>query len=84
MGIERLLNLPLRYGDPFYRGRGRGRGRGRREWLSERPFKRETNRWFERSSSHGNGNRRGFYSQAPLERDQRDIQEEEWLIPVSK
>ena len=25
----------------------RGRGRGRREWLSERPFKRETNRGFQ-------------------------------------
>ena len=37
---------PPRYGDPFYRGRGRGRGRGngRRDWLSERPFERETNR----------------------------------------
>ena len=36
---------PPRYGDPFYRGkgRGRGRGRGRRDWLSERPFERETN-----------------------------------------
>ena len=33
---------PPRYGDPFYRGRGRGRGRGRREWVSERPFERET------------------------------------------
>ena len=35
---------PHRYGDPFYRGRGRGRGkgRGRREWISERPFRRET------------------------------------------
>ena len=40
MGTERLLTLPPRYGDPFYRGRGRGRGR--REWLSERPFKRQT------------------------------------------
>ena len=31
-------------------------------------------------SSHGNGrgNGRGFYSQAPLERNQRDRQEEEW------
>ena len=28
---------PLRYGDPFYRGRGRGRGRGRRrrDWLRD-------------------------------------------------
>ena len=28
-GQRRLLALPPRYGDPFYRGRGRGRGRGR-------------------------------------------------------
>ena len=54
MGTERLLTLPPRYGDPFYRGRGRGRGRGRREWLTERPFKRETNGGFGRGSSHGN------------------------------
>ena len=34
---------------------------------------------------HGNGrgNRRGFHSQAPSERDQRDRQEEEWSIPAS-
>ena len=81
MGTKGLLALPPRYGDPFYRGRGRGRGRGRREWLNERPFKRETNRGFGRGSSHGN--RRGFHSQAPSERDQRDRQEEEWSIPVS-
>ena len=76
---------PPRYGDPFYRGRGRGRGRGRREWLSKRPFERETNRRFRRGSSHGNvrGNGRGFHSQAHSERDQRDRQEEEWSIPVS-
>ena len=30
----------------FIEGRGRGRGRGRREWLSKRPFKRETDRGF--------------------------------------
>ena len=85
MGTEGLLALPPRYGDPFYRGRGRGRGRGRREWLSERPFKRETNRGFGRGSSHGNGrvNRRRFHSQVPSERDQRDRKEEEWSIPVS-
>ena len=56
---QRLLTLPPRYGDPFYRGRGmgrgRGRGKGRREWLSKRPFKRETNRGFGRGSSHGSG-----------------------------
>ena len=61
MGTKRLLALPPRYGEPFYRGRGRGRGR--REWLNERPFKRETSRGFGRGSSHGNG--RGFPSQAP-------------------
>ena len=74
---------PTRYGDPFYRGRGRGRerGRGRREWLNERPFERETSRGFERGSSHGN--RRGFHSHAPSERDQRDRQEEEWSIPMN-
>ena len=38
MGTKRLPALPPRYGDPFYRGRGRGR----REWLSERPFERES------------------------------------------
>ena len=51
--------IPLRYGDPFYRGRerGRGRGRGRRDWLSERPFERETNGGAGRGFFHGN--RRG-------------------------
>ena len=46
---------------------------------------RETKREFRRGSFHGNGrgNRRGFHSQASSERDQRDRQEEEWLIPVS-
>ena len=83
MGTKRLLALPPRYGDPFYRGRGRGRGR--REWLNERPFKRETNRGFGRGIFHGNGrgNGGGFHTQAPLERDQRDRQEEEWSIPAS-
>ena len=46
---------PLRYGDPFYRGRGRGRGRGRRDWLSERPFERETNGGPGRGFFHGSG-----------------------------
>ena len=80
MGTERLLILPPRYGDPFYRGRGRGRGR--REWMGERPFERETNQGFGRGSSHGNGRRsgRGFPSQVPFERNQRDRQEEEWSI----
>ena len=46
---------PLRYGDPFCRGRGRGRGRGRRDWLSERPFERETNGGFGRGFFCRNG-----------------------------
>ena len=33
---------PLRYGDPFYRGRGRGRGRGRREMMNKRPHERDS------------------------------------------
>ena len=77
---------PLRYGDPFYRGRGRGigRGRGRREWL-ERPFERESNGGFGRGFFHGNGrgNERGFHPQVTSERDQRDRQEEEWSILAS-
>ena len=46
-----------RYGDPFFRrrGRGRGRGRGRRDWLSERPFERETSGGSGRGFFHGNG-----------------------------
>ena len=85
MGTKRLKTLPPRYGDHIFRRIGRGRGRGRREWVSERPFKRETNRGFGRGFSHGNGreNRRGFHSQAPSETDQRDRQEEEWPIPVT-
>ena len=81
MGTERLPTLLPRYGDLFYRGRDRGR----REWLSERPYERETNRGFGRGSFCGNGrgNERGFYSQAPSERDQGDRQEEEWSIPAS-
>ena len=82
MGTKRLLALPPRYGDPFYRGRGRGRGR--REWLSERPFERESNGGFGRGFSHGN--RRGIRRescQTMSERDQRDRQEEEWSIPAS-
>ena len=72
-----------RYGDPFYRGSGRGKGRGRREWLNERPFKRKKQRFWKRFHQNGRGNRRGFHSQAPSERDQRDRQEEEWSIPTS-
>ena len=77
MGTKGLSPLPPRYGDPFYRGRGRGR----REWMNERPFERETSRGFGRGLSHGN--RRGFHSQAPSEKDQRDRQEEEWSIRAS-
>ena len=66
---------PPRYGDPFFKGRGRGRGRGRggRDWLSERPFKRELNGGFGRGFSYGNG--RGAIRkshQTTSEREQRD------------
>ena len=77
---------PLKYGDPFYRGRGRGRGggRGRRDWLSERPFERETN----------GGSGRGFFCRngrgtarevhwTTSESEQRDRQEEDWSILAS-
>ena len=84
MGTKRLQALHPRYGNPFYRGRGRGRGRGRREWLSERPFDRESNGGFGRGFSHGNrrGNGRDSH-QITSERDQRDRQEEEWSVPAS-
>ena len=75
---------PLRYGDPFYRGRGRGRGRGRRDWLSERPFERETNGGFGRGFFHGN--ERGAVRethQTTSKSEQRDRQEEDWSIPAS-
>ena len=78
---------PPRYGDPFYRGRGRsrGRGRGRRDWLSERPFEREPNGGFGRGFSHGNGREAIREShQTAYEREQRDRQEEEWLLRESK
>ena len=78
---------PPRYGDPFYRGRGRsrGRGRGRRELIGERPPERDSTRGFGRGSSQefGRGNGRGFYSQGPLERNERYRQEEEWSSPAS-
>ena len=77
---------PLRYGDPFYRGRGRGRGsgRGRRDWLSERPFERETNGGIGRGFFCGNG--RGTtreVCQTTSESEQKDRQEEDWSIPAS-
>ena len=50
-GQRDYIYFPPRYGDLFYRGRGRGRGRGRRDWLSERPFERETNDDLEGDSS---------------------------------
>ena len=79
------LYLP-RYGDPFYRGRGRGRGRGRerRDWLSERPFERETNGGLRRGFFHGNG--RGTVREVhgtTSESEQRDRQEEDWSILAS-
>ena len=81
MGTKRLPALPPRYGDPFYRGRGRGTGRGRREWLSERPFERESNGGFGRGFSHGN--RRGNGRESHQVTSEWDRQEEEWSIPVS-
>ena len=78
---------PPRYGDPFYRGRGRGRGsgRGRREQMGERPPERDSPQGFGRGCSQGFGrqNERGFYSQGPLERNERYRQEEEWSSPAS-
>ena len=74
---------PPRYGDPFYRGRGRGGGRGRRDWLSERPFERETNGGF---GGFFCGNGRGAVRetcQTTSECEQRDRQEEVWSILAS-
>ena len=42
----RLLVLPPRYGDPFYRRRERGRGGGRRELMGERPPERDSTQEF--------------------------------------
>ena len=84
MGQRDYRLYPLRYGDPFHRGRGRGRGRGRRDWLSGRPFERETNGGFGRGFFHGNG--RGAVREAhqtTSESEQRDRQEEDWSIPAS-
>ena len=49
--------------------------------MGERLFERKAIQGFGRGSSHGNG--RGIYSQAPLERNQRDRKEEEWSSPAS-
>ena len=75
---------PPRYDDPFYRGRGRGRGRGRREMMSERTHERDSTQGFGRGSTQGRGNGRGFYSQGPLERNERYSQVEECSDPVSE
>ena len=75
---------PPRYGDPFYRGRGRGRGRRRKDWLSERPFERETNGGYGRGFFCGNG--RGAVREAhwtTSKSEQRDRQEEDWSILAS-
>ena len=71
---------PLRYGDPFYRGRGRGR----RDWLTERPSERDQNRELGRGFFWGNG--RGAIKEAhqtTSESEQRHRQEEDWSIPAS-
>ena len=74
---------PPRYGDPFYRGRGRGR----REMMNERPHERDSTQGFGRGSnqgSFGRENGRGYYSQGPLERNERYNQVEEWSDPASE
>ena len=73
---------PLRYSDPFYRGRGSGRGR--RDWLSERPSKRGTNGGSGRGFFHGN--RRGTTREVhwtTSKSEQRNRQEEDWSILAS-
>ena len=64
---EQRRFYPLRYGDPYYRGRGRdhGRGRGRgRGWLSEDVTESDIGGGRGRFRLHGNGrnghNRDGF------------------------
>ena len=53
--------------------------------MGERPPERDSTRGFGRGSSSGfgRGNGRGFYSQGPLEQNERDRQEEEWSSPAS-
>ena len=61
------------------------RGRGRRDWLSERPFERETNGGSGRGFFHGNGRctaREVHWTTS--ESEQRDRQEEDWSILASK
>ena len=73
---------PPRYGDPFYRGRGRGRRR--RDWLSERPFQRETNGGSGRGLFCGNGRSTVREAhQTTSKSEQRDRQEEDWSILAS-
>ena len=76
---------PPRYSNPFYRWRGRGRGR--REMMGERPPERDSTQGFGRGSTQGSfrrGNGRGFYSQGPLEKNERYNQAEDWSDPVSE
>ena len=53
--------------------------------MGERPPERDLPQGFGRGSTRGfgRGNGRGFYSQGPLERNERYRQEEEWSIPAS-
>ena len=53
--------------------------------MGERPPERDSTGGFGRGSSQGfgRGNGRGFYSQGPLERNERYRQEEEWSSPAS-
>ena len=55
--------------------------------MNERPQGRDSTQGFRRGStqgSFGRGNGRGYYSQGPLERNERYNQVEEWSDPVSE
>ena len=55
--------------------------------MNERPHERDSTQGFGRGStqgSFGRGNGRGFYSQGPLERNERYSQVEQWSDPVSE
>ena len=85
LGQRDIWLYPPRYSNPFYRGRGRGKGR--REMMSERTLERDSTQRFGRGliwGSFGRGNGRGFYSQGPLERNERYSQTEEWSDPASE
>ena len=87
MGTEILLVLPPRYGDPFIEeeeGEEEGVEEEENGWVRDCLKEKQFN-GLGRGSSHGIGRRngRGFYSQASLERNQRDRQEEEWSSPAS-